>query len=106
MLSCSITREERQNLKRELKEVRLTRALLLNTKLRIEKLLSFFLKTEIDTRKWHLKRLEREEEEEKERKKEEEREQQGEEERKEKKEEEKEEEKEKKKEREREDAFE
>ena len=81
MLSCPITREERQNFKRELKEVRLTRALLLNTRLGIEKLLSFLLKTGIGTRKWHLERLEREEEEKKEREKEEEREQQGEEER-------------------------
>ena len=51
MLSCSITREERQKLKRELKEVRLTRALLLNTRLRIKKLLGFLLKTGIATRK-------------------------------------------------------
>ena len=51
MLSCPITREERQNLKRELKGVRLTRALLLNTRLGIEKLLGFLLKTGIVTRK-------------------------------------------------------
>ena len=51
MLSCLITREERQKLKRELKEVRIIRALLLNTRLEIEKLLSFLSKTEIATRK-------------------------------------------------------
>ena len=51
MLSCFITREERQKLKRELKEVRIIRALLLNTRLKIEKLLGFLLKTGITTRK-------------------------------------------------------
>ena len=51
MLSCFITKEKRQNLKRKLKEIRLIRALLLNTKLEIKKLLSFLLKTEIAIRK-------------------------------------------------------
>ena len=61
-MSCPDLREVRRELKKELKGIELTKALLLYTRPGIEKLLSFLAKTGIATRRWHLERAEREEE--------------------------------------------
>jgi ribonuclease HI len=62
LFSCPDLREARRELKKELKGIEPTKALLLYTRPGIEKLLSFLAKTGIATRRWHLERAEREEE--------------------------------------------
>ena len=64
LLSCRNLKEARNKLKSELNGVTLNLALLLYTKIGILKTLEFLQTTGIATRKWHLERVEREQEEE------------------------------------------
>jgi hypothetical protein len=62
LLSCKEYKTARQKLHKELNNTRLSLAILLNTKIGIEKTIGFLKETRVATRRWHLERVEEEEE--------------------------------------------
>ena len=59
LLSCKETKEARKELKNRLNGITLNIRVLLHTNIGILNTLIFLQKTEIVTKKWHLKRVER-----------------------------------------------
>jgi hypothetical protein len=57
LLSCSLYKEARQQLRTEMNNTRLDLVVLLHTKLGIEKTIRFLKETGIGTRSWHLARV-------------------------------------------------